>query len=84
MKKTDIEQGVKEVIALNSRSTSDNIQLSDKLDKYISSSMSDTLARKLKGKFAQINTTDLTNSLYSSVKKVNQLIDKIYGYYHSE
>lgn len=83
MKKTDIEKGTREVIALNSRYTSVEIKLTDPLDKFISSSFADRLARQLKGKFGSVDTTELTNALYTSIKKVNELVDKIYSYYQN-
>lgn len=77
MTKTEITQGVKQVLSQNSRYILDEINLSDPLDKFISSSFKDRLGREVKRKFEKIKTTQLTNALYESIKKVNQLIDYI-------
>ena len=71
------EKGVKEVIAINSRYTIDEIKLIDPIDKFVSSFMADRLARELKRKFRKINTTALTNELFSTLKKVSDLVTKI-------
>jgi len=71
------EKGVKEVIAINSRYAIDEIKLIDPIDKFVSSFMADRLARELKRKFRKINTTALTNELFSTLKKVSDLVTKI-------
>lgn len=76
-----IEKGVKEVIAINSRYTIDEIELTDPIDKFVSSFMADRLARELKRKFRKINTTSLTNELFSTLKKVSDLVTKISALY---
>lgn len=78
------EKGVKEVIAQNSRYAVDEIQVTDSLDKFISSFMADRLARELKRRFSKINTTRLTNELYVSIKKVSDLISNISKLYNPE
>lgn len=76
-----IEQGVKEVIAQNSRYTVEEIQTTDTIDKFISSFMADRLARELKRKFSKIDTTSMTNELFTTIKKVSDLINRINTYY---
>ena len=71
------EKGVKEVIAINSRYTIDEIKLTDPIDKFVSSFMAGRLARELNRKFRKINTTALTNELFSTLKKVSDLVTKI-------
>jgi hypothetical protein len=83
MEKKEIETGVKEVISLNSRYSVDEINITDPIDKFISSFMSDRLARELKRKFDKIDTTQMTNDLYTILKKVSDIIDKIYSIYNS-
>lgn len=78
------EKGVKEVIAQNSRYAVDEIQVTDSLDKFISSFMADRLARELKRKFSKINTTRFTNELYVSIKKVSDLVSNISKLYNPE
>ena len=74
---TRFERGVIEVIAQNSRYTVDEIQLTDSLDKFISSFMADRLARELKRKFSKVDSTSLTNELYVTLKKVSGVVTKI-------
>ena len=81
---TKFEKGVKEVIAQNSRYAVEEIQVTDPLDKFISSFMADRLARELKRKFSRIDTTDLTKELYVTIKKVSELIIKISSLYPVE
>lgn len=81
---TKFEKGVKEVIAQNSRFAFDEIQVTDSLDRFISSFMADRLARELKRKFSKIDTTSLTNDLYVTVKKVSDLITKISSLYTNQ
>ena len=83
MEKKEIETGVKEVISSNSRYSVDEINITDPIDKFISSFMSDRLARELKRKFDKIDTTQMTNDLYTILKKVSDIIDKIYSIYNS-
>ena len=83
MEKKEIETGVKEVISLNSRYSVDEINITDPIDKFISSFMSDRLARELKRKFDKIDTTQMTNDLYTILKEVSDIIDKIYSIYNS-
>lgn len=78
---TRFERGVIEVIAQNSRYTVDEIQLTDSLDKFISSFMADRLARELKRKFSKVDSTSLTNELYVTVKKVSDVVTKISSLY---
>jgi len=78
---TKIEKGVKEVIAQNSRYSVDEIQTKDPIDKFISSFMTDRLARELKRKFSKIDTTSMTNELFTTIKKVSDLINRINTYY---
>lgn len=78
---TKIERGVKEVIAENSRFSVDEIQVSDPIDKFISSFMADRLARELKRKFSKLDTTSLTNELFTTLKKVSDLITRISSLY---
>ncbi len=78
---TKIEEGVKEVISQNSSYTVDQIQLTDPIDKFISSFMADRLARELKRKFSQIDTTAMTNELFTTLKKISDLIKRINDYY---
>ncbi|MGD0339962.1 MAG: hypothetical protein ABSB78_14370 [Bacteroidota bacterium] len=78
---TKIEEGVKEVISQNSRYSVDEIQLADPIDKFISSFMADRLARELKRKFSQIDTTAMTNELFTTLKKISDLIKRINDYY---
>ncbi|HUI33193.1 MAG TPA: hypothetical protein VLY84_06225 [Dysgonamonadaceae bacterium] len=80
---TRFERGIKEVIAQNSRYTVDEIELTDSLDKFISSFMADRLAREIKRKFNKVNTTGLTNELYVTIKKVSELVTKISVLYTS-
>lgn len=81
MTKAKIEQGVKEVIAQNSRYTVDEVQVIDPIDKFISSFMADRLARELKRKFSKIETTTVTNELFVTVKKISDLINRVNQYY---
>lgn len=78
----DIETGVREVIAQNSRYTADEIKLDDTIDTYISSTMADRLARKLKIKFPAIDSTGMTNDLFVNINLVSDIIDKIKTYYN--
>jgi acyl carrier protein len=78
---TEIEQGVKEVIAQNSRYAVDEISKTDPIDKFISSFMADRLARELKREFLKIDDTLLTNELFTTLKKISDLIDFIDSYY---
>ncbi len=80
---TKIEQGVKEVIAQNSRYSVDEIQTTDPIDKFVSSFMADRLARELKRKFTKIDTTSMTNELFTTIKKISDLINRINTYYTS-
>ncbi len=82
MKRVDITLGVKQVISNNSRYTVDEIKTTDPLDKFISSSLKDRLAREIKRKFERVKSTILTNALYESIKKVSQLIDHIDNIYN--
>jgi hypothetical protein len=82
MKRVDIILGVKQVIANNSRYTVNEVKTTDPLDKFISSSLKDRLAREIKRKFDRVKTTALTNILYESIKKVSQLIDHIENIYN--
>lgn len=75
------ERGVKEIIAQNSRFTIDEIGVSDPIDRFISSAMADRLARKLHQRFDKVDTTGLTNQLYTTIKKVSELIAKITSLY---
>lgn len=84
MDKSEITQGVKEVIAINSRFAIDEIGNNDPLDKFISASMSARLARETKRRFNKIKSTELTNKLYVSIKKVKDLIDYVSEYYQDE
>ncbi len=81
MTKEEIQQGVKEVISLNSRYSIDEIKINDPIDKFISSFFGDRLARELKRKFSKINTTSINNELFTSIKKVSELINSIKSYY---
>lgn len=83
MKKSEVETGVKEVIAQNSRFAVSEIKTSDPLDKFVSSFMADRLARELKRRFSEIPTTAITNELYTAIKKVSDLIDRIYVIYNA-
>ncbi|MCK8520193.1 hypothetical protein M0D21_01370 [Aquimarina sp. D1M17] len=74
------EKGVKEVIAQNSRFTFDEIELTDPIDKFISSFMADRLARELKRKFPRVNTTELTNVLFSRLRTIADIIAKVDSY----
>lgn len=78
---TKYERGVKEVIAQNSRFAVEEINVTDALDKFISSFMADRLARELKRKFIKIDTTSMTNQLFSTIKKVSELITNVQSYY---
>jgi hypothetical protein len=78
----EIEAGVREVIAQNSRYTADEIVLTDTIDVYISSTMADRLARKLNLKFPMIDTTEMTNDLFVNINTVQDIIDKIKTYYN--
>jgi acyl carrier protein len=78
----DIENGVRAVIAQNSRYTADEINLDDNIDVYISSTMADRLARKLKIQFPDINATEMTNDLFVNINTVQDIIDKIKTYYN--
>jgi hypothetical protein len=82
MDKKEIEVKVKEVISLNSRYSIEEINPSDPLDKFITSFMADRLARELKRKFDKIETTKMTNDLYSILKKVSDVIDRINSIYN--
>ncbi len=77
---TVTEIGVIEVVAQNSRFTFDEIKLSDPIDKFISSFMADRLARELKRKFPQIDTTSVTNELFISIKKIADIVVKVDSY----
>ncbi len=74
------EKGVKEVIAQNSRFTFDEIELTDPIDKFISSFMADRLARELKRKFPIVNTTELTNVLFSRLRTIADIVAKVDSY----
>ena len=74
--------GVKEVIAQNSRYSVDEIQVTDSIDKFISSFLADRLARELKRKFKKIDTTQITNELFVTLKKVSELITRIGTFYN--
>lgn len=78
----EIEAGVREVIAQNSRYTADEIVLTDTIDVYISSTMADRLARKLNLKFPMVDTTEMTNDLFVNINTVQDIIDKIKTYYN--
>jgi acyl carrier protein len=84
MTKAEITEGVKGVIAKNSRYTIDEIKVTDPLDKFITSFMKAKLAGQVKRKFSKVNTTTLTNVLYESIKKVSQLIEHINNLYNPE
>jgi hypothetical protein len=84
MTRSEITQGIKDVIARNSRYRLDEIAVTDPLDKFISSFMKGKLAREVKREFSLIGATALTNQLYESIKKVNQLIDFVNSYYNPE
>ena len=77
MTKDEITQAVKEVIAQNSRYTIDEIKVSDPIDKFITSFMKAKLAGQIKRRFDKAKTTELTNNLYETIKKVSQLIDYV-------
>ncbi|WP_109300876.1 hypothetical protein [Aquimarina sp. AU474] len=77
---TRTERGVKEVVAQNSRFSFDEIKLSDPIDKFISSFMADRLARELKRKFEEIDTTSVTNELFVSIKKIADIVVKVDSY----
>lgn len=81
MKTEKIEQGVKEVIAQNSRYTVEEINITDPIEKFITSYMGDRLARELKRKFNKIDTTRTTNELYTTLKKVSDIVFYINNYY---
>lgn len=72
-----IEKGVREVLSQNSRYTFDEVQLSDRLDKYIPSSVADFLDRELQRKFSVVRNHSLVNDLFVSIKKVSDLVTKI-------
>lgn len=74
------EKGVKEVVAQNSRFTFDEIELTDPIDKFISSFMADRLARELKRKFPRVNTTELTNVLFSRLRTIADIVAKVDSY----
>lgn len=76
-----IERGVKQVIAQNSRYTYDEINLTDPIDKFISSFLADRLAREIKRKFPNVPTTQLTNKLFVTIKLVTDLVKEIENYY---
>lgn len=82
MTRSEILQGVKEVIADNSPFRVSEIIQTDSLSKFISSGFKDKVAREVKRKFRKINTTRLTNLLYDSIKKVSQLVDHIDAIYN--
>ncbi len=75
-----VEKGVKEVIAQNSRYAFDEIELTDPIDKFISSFMADRLARELKRKFTQVKTTELTNDLFTVLKRIQDIVTRINAY----
>ncbi|SHI41343.1 hypothetical protein [Aquimarina spongiae] len=75
-----VEKGVKEVIAQNSRYAFDEIELTDPIDKFISSFMADRLARELKRKFSQVKTTELTNDLFTVLKRIQDIVTRINAY----
>ena len=75
-----VEKGVKEVIAQNSRYAFDEIELTDPIDKFISSFMADRLARELKRKFPQVKTTELTNDLFTILKRIQDIVTRINAY----
>jgi len=83
MDKNEIEIGVIEVISLNSRYSIKEIKSSDPLDKFITSFMADRLARELKRKFDKIDTSEMTSMLYTILKNVSDVIDKIYSIYNN-
>ena len=74
------EIGVKEDIAQNSRFAFDEIALTDPIDKFISSFMADRLARELKRKFPRVNTTELTNVLFSRLRTIADIVTKVDSY----
>ena len=76
MTKDEITKEVKEIIALNSRYTFDEIKSTERLDKFITAFMKAKFARKVQDRF-DIPITRLTNELYVSIKKVSQLVDFI-------
>ena len=75
-----VEKGVKEVIAQNSRYAFDEIELTDPIDKFISSFMADRLARELKRKFPQVKTTELTNDLFTVLRRIQDIVTRINAY----
>lgn len=77
----DIENGVRAVIAQNSRYTAAEIKLKDPIDVYVSSTMADRLARKLKIQFPKIDSVEMTNDLFVNINTVQDIIDKIKTYY---
>jgi hypothetical protein len=78
---TKYEKGVRELIALNTRYTFEEIQLTDKLDKFFSPFMADVLAGEIKRKFSKIDMTSITNALFVSVKTVSDLVANVSSYY---
>jgi hypothetical protein len=82
MTRSEISEGVKQVIADNSPFNANEILLTDPLARFISAGFKDRLAREVKRSFRKINTTRLTNLLYDSIKKVSQLVDHIDAIYN--
>jgi hypothetical protein len=78
---SEIEVGVREVIALESRYTLKEVQPDDPIDKFVSSTMADRLARKLGLRFSEVATTQLTNLLFVTFKKVKEVVDYIASVY---
>lgn len=84
MTRTEIREGVIGVIAKNSRFSTDEIKVTDPLDKFISSFMKAKLARQVTRKFPKVKSTALTNVLYDVIKKVSQLIDHVDAIYNPQ
>lgn len=80
----EIVNGVKGVIAKNSRYSAGEIFLKDSLDKFISSFVADRLAAQITRKFDQVDAKDLYDNLYGSIKKVKQLTDYVARVYDVE
>ncbi|MEL1254150.1 hypothetical protein AAEO57_10210 [Flavobacterium sp. DGU38] len=76
MTKDEITKEVKEIIALNSRYAFDEIKITDRVDKFITTFMKAKFARRIQARF-DIPVTRLTNELHVSIKKVSQLVDFI-------
>ena len=78
----EISQGVKIAISNASNTTPNQIQDKDKISKYVPAVAKLALVLKIKNQFPLVDETEIANSLYDSINKVNELIDYINSIYN--